>query len=226
MWEFVENCMAPINLPFSILLCIMILYWVLVVFGAMGLDLFDIDIDTDMDVDVDAEFGMDGGVGSDGQINPSLTIGILKFFHVGELPVMVLVSIFSYTMWLLFYLFNYYYNPQHEESLGLQALLPTILLSLLVLKIVTLPLAIVFEKFKDKDSARKKIVGQVCLITTSEVTEKFSQGEIQQDGPALVINVRVTKEHSSSLRRGDAARVMAYDRENNTYIVVPKSENN
>lgn len=227
MWEFIQNCLEPVNLPFTLLLGLVLLYWLLVIFGAVGMDLLNIDIDTDLDLDmdVDAEFDADTNVGPDGPTSSSVTMGILRFFHFGEMPLMVIASIFIFSMWFVTYMTNYYFNAEKAAGVALLAFGPNLLLSLVMVKVLSWPFAGLFRQLNDANAARQKIVGQICLITTGEVTVKFGQAQIAQDGPPLTLNVRVRKEDTDRLHKGDAARVVAFNKEDNTYVVVPNTEN-
>ena len=54
MMELVTAAFLPVNFVLTVLLILVVLYWLMVIIGALDADLFDIDFDTDVDVDVDA----------------------------------------------------------------------------------------------------------------------------------------------------------------------------
>ncbi|MEZ6099444.1 MAG: DUF1449 family protein [Pirellulaceae bacterium] len=79
MWEFIQHCVAPVNLPFTILLGASFAYWVLFLLGAVGLDFLDSHVDVPdghVDLHLDAHlhhelpdvFPGDGG-GMDGHFH-------------------------------------------------------------------------------------------------------------------------------------------------------------
>ena len=76
------------------------------------------------------------------------------------------------------------------------------------------------EGFKpqENDTTRDRMIGLVGAVTTSEVTETFGQVSIKVDGPELVINAR-TNPDKPNLGKGDAAKILAYDYEKDTYLV-------
>ena len=65
MGELFELSVSGANLPFTIMLGLVILYWVGVILGALDIELFDfdLDLDGDADIDVDADAGAVGGGG-------------------------------------------------------------------------------------------------------------------------------------------------------------------
>lgn len=57
MSDFIAACtQSSSNLVLSLLLALTMLYWLMVLFGAVGLDSldFDLDLDTDIDIDINA----------------------------------------------------------------------------------------------------------------------------------------------------------------------------
>lgn len=211
MWDaFLFAFNSPIVLPFTILLIAVLAYWALVVFGGLGIDLLDVDWDFDIEADGDPTAGGD-----------SITVGMLKFFHVGEVPIMIIVTVFALAMWVTTYLTSFYLRDWEIATwIPIAVIGPNLLLSLLVTRFVLLPFRTFFRSLHDANSSRTRIIGKVCLITSSEVTEQFGQAEIAQAGPPIVLSVRCRK--GDTMRKGDAAIVESYCQDSNTYLVVPK----
>lgn len=207
MWDNVQFAFTPVVLPFTILLLVAVAYWIFVITGLLGMELFDIEWDVEADADA--------GAGGD-----SFAISTLKFFHVGEVPIMVIFSFFSLSMWVITYLSaSYVHDSDIAPWIPILLIGPNLLLSLLITRFALLPFRSFFRSLNDVQSARTKIVGQVCLITSLEVTQKHGQAEIAQDGPSIVLNVKCKK--GEQFRKGDAARIDSYCKESNTYLVVP-----
>ena len=218
MMEFVQESLKLINLPFTILLLLVLAYWLFVIIGVLGLDAFDIDMDAwDADYDVDADMDGDFDADADGEV--SFGVATLKFFHFGEVPLMMIVSVFILCMWASNLLANYYLNNDRTWLVALFLLGPNLLVSLIVSKVILMPIVPIFRLMSAGEAARMKIVGKTCLITTNEVSEKFGQAEIAQDGPPIVINVRVEK--GDYVTKGDVAIVCGYDKSQDTYRVKP-----
>lgn len=219
MMEFIHECTNLVNLPFTILAVLVCLYWIFVILGVVGFDAFDIDLDTDWDADFDTDLDMDGSYDADAGGETSFSVGVLKFFHLGEAPLMLILSVFIIAMWASSVLANHYLN--NETSWMMAALLfgPNVIISLIISKLILLPIVPIFRLMSSGEATRMKIVGKTCLITTEEVSEKFGQAEIAQDGPPIVINVRVKK--GDFVTKGDVAIVYSYDESDNTYQVKP-----
>ena len=241
MYDFLQLCFSPINIVFTILMGGVFLYWTMFLVGAVGLDLFDIDVDTDLDwdadidihadvdVDVDVDADVDaphagsahsGGQGADmhGQ-GSSWFVSVLRFFNVGDVPLMILVSALVGTMWAVSVLSTHYLNPQQSLLRAILWLVPNLLLSLLLTKAVTSPFRYLFGKANLGIEAPTRIVGKTCIITTSEVTPKFGQARIEQEGAPITLNVRCRAD--ATLSKGDEAVITEHDTDNDTYFVYP-----
>ena len=70
------------TLPFTVLLCLASAYWVLVILGGIGLEVFDLDLDVSPDP------------GGDGSIFDWGVLG-LRWFNLGEVPLMVWLTAFA-----------------------------------------------------------------------------------------------------------------------------------
>lgn len=219
MGEFLELCFSSVNLPFTVLLMMVFAYWILLLVGAVGLETFDLDVDADFDVggaggdptDVDPDFEPGGGGGA--------LFGILRFFNVGDVPLMVLLSFVVFNLWALSILTSYYLNPSLSPWVALMWFLPNLLFSLFAAKFLTMPLKHLFARMKSGIAAPTKIVGQTCVVITSEVTPKFGQAEIAQQGAPLKLNVR-TKE-GVKLTKGEEALIVARNEDDGSYVIVP-----
>ena len=234
MIEFLQLCFSPINVVFTILLGGVFLYWTMFLVGAVGLDLFHVDVDADLDwdahvdvhapnVDVHApDVGSAHGGGHDAHMHghgSSGFVSVLRFFNVGDVPLMILVSALVGTMWAVSVLSTHYLNPQQSLLRAILWLVPNLLLSLLLTKAVTSPFRYLFGKANLGIQAPTKIVGKTCIITTSEVTPKFGQARIEQEGAPITVNVRCRAD--ATLAKGDEAVITEHDTDNDTYFVYP-----
>ncbi len=230
MIEFLHLCFSPINVVFTILLGGVFLYWTMFLVGAVGLDLFDIDVDDDLywDADIDVDVDVDapdvgsadsGGQGADLHGHGSSGfVSVLRFLNVGDVPLMILVSALVGTMWAVSILSSHYY-PQQSLLRAILWLVPNLLLSLLLTKAVTSPFRYLFGKANLGIQAPTIIVGKTCIITTSEVTPKFGQARIEQEGAPITLNVRCRAD--ATLSKGDEAVITEHDTDTDTYFVYP-----
>ena len=101
MQELWQAAFEPVNLFYTILLGLILLYWLSVLVGALDLSAldFDLDVDADMDMDVD----VDADIDADAEMESSLgwMAGALHFFNFGKLPFMILMTFVILPAWVL-----------------------------------------------------------------------------------------------------------------------------
>ena len=231
--EFLQLCLAPVVLPFTVMMIGIFGYWALCIAGFVSTDLFDVDwdldvdidadveldfdMDADLDVDVDGDFDVDGDV--DGAGLPSW-LSVLQFFNVGEVPVMILLSVLVFTAWSLSLILNTQWNPTLKTGVGLLLAIPNFLASPLITKLLTAPFASVFRRAKSGIAKPTKIVGRTVTVTTGKVTTTFGQAELN-DNQVVPVTLNVRTREGENLGRGDEALVIERDDSNDTYLVVP-----
>lgn len=66
---------------------------------------------------------------------------------------------------------------------------------------------------------QEALVGQMCSITTLEVSETFGQASVNDGGAGLILSVRCPS--GNVLTRGAAARIVYYNAHAGTYDVEP-----
>jgi hypothetical protein len=209
MWDVLDASMAAVNLPYTVFLGLILLYWLAVIVGGLDLDLFNVGIDTDVDVDTNMDTAAPGlsGIG----------LAVLQFFHVGTVPLMLLLSFLSLSMWAISVLTNYYLHNQ-SPLLALLFFVPNVIVSLFTTKIVTLPFRTVFRSLHDERQAMPEVLGKICVIKTSKVDATSGQAEIIGHGAPLLLNVRTIGDEV--LDKGEEALVVQCNEHTNTYIIA------
>lgn len=204
MPELLKTAITGFNIIPTILLCMVLLYWITVIIGALDLDVLDIDLD----LDVEAE--------ADGEVLSGPLHAILGFLNVSELPLMLVFSIIILIFWIISMLFHLLPIQTGGFISGI-LLIPSFLVSLVVSKFVTSPLK---PLFKDFSSAQKynTIEGKLCTLLCDLSFGRLGQGEIETEGASIVINVRV--QDGETLKKGDKAFIIKKDEEKNFYIVT------
>jgi hypothetical protein len=232
---------APVNIGYTILLIVVLIYWALVIIGALGIDLFHFDMEVDNDVHLNADLHVDGDmhihadghmdVHADGDVHAhadgateagadhgGALRGILMFFNLGEVPLMVFVSILVVSMWTISMTTNLLLNND-SLLLGVPILAGNIFVSAFVAKFLTAPIKHLFRAL-DKDvevPVGHGVLGKTCVISTSEATEQFGQATIETDGAPLILNVVTFK--GETLKKGEEAVVIDYVKEKRVYTV-------
>ncbi len=202
MAEFLQELIQGPNLIATSLLGLVTLYWLFVILGFLGLEAFDLDLDVDVDVDADASFDFGD---------------VLRFFHLGEVPVMIFMSFFALFFWIATVITNHYLNTDFSMIVMLWFIMPCILVSLFATKFAIMPMVPLFKTGNDPSKSRDELIGQKALVKTSEVNEKFGQVEIKQDGPPIVLNVRT--ENGQTLKKGDVVELVSHSKETDLFIV-------
>lgn len=234
--EFLQLCLAPATLPFTVLMVAVFGYWAMCIVGFVSTDLFDVDldlIDTDFDLDADADFDLDldadvdADLDLDGDVDADVDgaglpmwMAVLHFFNVGEVPVMILLSVLVFTSWSISLILNAYWNPGLKVGLGILYLIPNFLTSPFITKLLTTPFASAFKRAKAGVAKPTKIVGRTVTVTTGKVTNKFGQAELNDD-QVVPVTLNVRARDGEQLGKGDEALVIERDDSNDTYLVVP-----
>ena len=210
MHELISEALVLVNLPFTVLFGFVIVYWGLVILGALDIDALDIGLDLDADADVAGESGFGKAVG--------------HFFHVDEGPFMAIASLLFVFLWMGSMLLNHHFNPSHSLLLGAALLVPNMVLSVIGTKAVVLPFFKVFRRFSAKEEpAEVPLLGQICHVVTLEVTQDSGQAEVNRKGAPLKINVRTGRE-GDVIRKGEDAVIISENKENNTYLIKKLEE--
>lgn len=218
MLEFLYEALRPVNLPFTALMGMVTIYWILVGLGAMdfhsepSLDVGDVG--HDVHVDGHAEVHHGGEVSHDvGAVK-----AILQFLHFGDMPSMIILSVMALSFWTCSMLGNHYFNGDGSFLRTALLFLPNLVITGLVTKVATMPLKRLFKELNRDVEEYKPVVGRTCTILTSEVTDRFGQAQVDTSGAPIVINVRTYGEATFS--KGESALIIKEDKENNIFTVA------
>ena len=217
MNELIQIAFSPMNVVYTFLLILVVLYWLMVIFGAMDFGSFDIDFDLDVDVDVDVDVDADLGTGGGGGI-----AGALQFFNFGKLPFMVIMSFVVLSSWAGSILANYYLG-NGSILFGLALIVPNLFVGLCLAKMITKPLIPVFEKM-DAGIEPVDYVGMLCKLVLPATNSKLGQAEVLVDDNRLLINVKMEKESTDSLEKGAEALILRKQKNKSYYIIQKYDE--
>lgn len=186
MSEFLSAILAFPTVLFTIPLGVVLLYWLLVLLGALDLELFDFLGDADADGDGDA--------------------GMLDVLGLGGVPATFALSVLVFLSWTLCFVASQALGVEGglagaaTAALSLGAALP-------LAGLVVRPLRRFFQM--DRAVENRSLVGKVCTVTTLRVDERYGQAEIPDGGAGLLVQVRSSRP-DNGLRRGDQAIVYEY----------------
>ncbi len=200
MAEFLQSCFEWPTLPSSVLMVICMLYWLSVILGLMDIDLLDLDLDFDISAESPSflDFGFIG----------------LKYLNLGDVPVMLWMSIFSLSMWTLSVNFDVKveihsmrdYLPIAARNIGI---------SLVLVKLLTQPLKGMF-KFTPPNEV-ETLLGKTCQVTSSSVTGQFGQAELEAEGAPLKLHIR---SEDNTIQKGDLVQLTDFNTEQQVFYVV------
>ena len=199
------EAIAPVNLPITVLVGLMAAFWVLNIVGVLGTEFLDVILPFDLDLDLPF-FG--GGFLS----------SFLGFFHVGKVPLVILLSVFIFLLWFPVMIGNHYFNPDKLWSIAGIIYLPSAIGSLLGTKIVVWPFAKLFSHFaQEATEVPVDFLGEVCKVRSLRVNHKFGQAEYPNpDGAPYLLNVRTIRD-DEVLEKGDSAVIV--EKRNKTYMI-------
>lgn len=200
MLELLKTSISGVNLIPTTLLGMVILYWVIVIIGAIDIDFFDFDLDI-----------------PDGDIVTNPFYGFLGFLNIGDLPFMLVLSIFSLSFWVIAMIVS----VLSFTSLTLVSallLIPNVVLSLFITKAVTHPLKGLFRGIMKDVESETKIEGQICTLLCDITYGRLGQAEIERVGSSILINVKIDDDQEN-MYKGDKAFVVKKDSNRDCYII-------
>ena len=96
MLELLDAAVSAPNIIPTALLIFVLVYWLIVILGAIDTDFLDIDVDVEADADVDGEFSV------------SWFNHVLAFFNLGQVPFVLFLTFLVVPWWAITVLGNHY----------------------------------------------------------------------------------------------------------------------
>ena len=235
MPELLAVVFAFPTVVFTVLLGVVLVYWLFVVLGAVHIDGLGGDHSGLLDgggahgIDVGDVHGvdLDGGAGGDGDLDAGDNDGALgavaNALHLKSAPASVVLSVLITLSWLLSVLAmeavtGVLTGVAHTIA-GVAVFVVAPMIALVLTSFVVRPLARLFVPHTAK--GHRDLVGKVCVVRTGSVDAGFGEATMEDGGAGLVVRVRVDGE--SALRRGDQAIIVAWDEARDAFTVAPLS---
>jgi hypothetical protein len=208
MIEIFHESIRWANLPYTILLGLILFYWLLVILGALDIDLADFDFLSDVDTDLDGAVPTETG----------WLAGVLQFLNLGQVPTMIVASFMAISLWSGSILLNHYWSI--PSSLVLIALsIPNLLIAGVVTHFCARPFRRLFQELNREGEETLPITGRYGKIITSEVNDHFGQVEIETEGAPLVISARAPE--GKSYAKGESVVVVNEISSESSFLVKP-----
>jgi len=208
--ELLQASISPNQILLTLLLGLVVCYWLLVILGAL-------DFDTDLP-DAGADVDGDGHHAHKGMSTGGFWFTMGRIFGFTQVPLIVWLSFIVLFMWFFSMLSNHLWNPDAETSQAILLLLPVLITSILTTRIITYPIAKVFKAMNDTDTEAEEVLGRIGIVCSIEADETYGQLEIAGQGAPLLINVR-TLPGAPTLKKGDRAKVISPGPDNAFYQI-------
>jgi hypothetical protein len=202
--ELWEQAMLPYNLPLTVLLGMVVAYWVLTLLGGLGFD------------SGDADAGVDVGEAA------SLSGSMMRAVNAGAVPLTVVLSILVLALWTASILLNFYFNPNQSLIRAGVLLVPGLILAVLATKLITQPLVPVMRRLREAEDAAP-VIGEVGIVRSLELDSRFGQVEVERpDGAPAILSARLDTD-AEPVPRGTSVAVVSLDEISGIYLVRPLS---
>lgn len=200
--ELLKYAVTGVNIIPTVLLGLVVLYWIIAIIGALDFDFLDFDLE---------------GVDNSGPF-----YAILAFLNVAELPFMLVLSIWILNFWIVAMLM--YYLPITAGGLvnGI-LLIPAMVISMFITKYETIPLKGIFKYSNMQDNRGNQVIKQLCILMCDVKKGRIGQAEIKKDGASIVINIK-SEVDEESFHKDEIAFVTRKDTNKNLYYIVKFEE--
>ncbi|WP_345714957.1 hypothetical protein [Luteolibacter yonseiensis] len=206
MKELWEQAILPWNLPLTVLLGLVIVFWSLKILT--GADFAS----GDADIDVDGGLEHAGGFSSD----------LMRAVNAGAVPLTIVLSVLILALWMASILLNYYLNPEKKWFLNAGLLLASLVIAVVATKIITQPLVPVMRRLKSAEDAAP-VIGETGVVRSIEIDSRYGQVEVRRpQGAPAILNSRLLPD-IEPVPRGTTVAVVSYDQAAGVYLVKPIS---
>jgi hypothetical protein len=167
------------TLPYTLLLGTVLIYWFTVMFGVLDLSSLDMDLP-----DADADVG-----GAEG-VHPGFD-ALLEYFNIRHVPVSIVVSFFSLSLWVVGVLANHALHDTSSLLLGALVFAANLVFSGHVAKWVTAPLVPLFKAMRKDAESVTDLSGRRVVVTSSR-DDKLAR--LRELGADVTVNYRTEPE--------------------------------
>ena len=208
MIDFLSNAFTFPTIFYTGLLALVVVYWLISIFGLGGFDSLEADIDVSDDA---------AGLG-----------GWLTKFRLDEVPLTLTLSLVVFFSWILcFYMVEFFINSM-AKNIDNNAVKIALAFWLLVLSpVLALPIVItlltpfrpLMKKLRKdaKGASANDFVGRTATIRSEKVNQSYGSVELSDGGAGLILQVRA--EIPNSHQRGDQVVLKEYLRASHTYTI-------
>ena len=232
MDNFINLIFSEVNIVLTILLMLLVLYWILT--SLSGID-FDYDMDIDVDVDLDTDFdintvdsgSMDFEDISNAEVDRSQVVNkrrkplkwwqvFLIYFNFVGLPFM-----FTFTAWIFFWwistLLTTSITHSYDSNFGFLLMLILMIPALFLTKIFTTPFKSFFKHLNRDGDKAVDFSGRNATLLSTISGDKMGNAEVMADGNSMSIYVKSLD--GSELRFRESVLIIKQSADKNYFLV-------
>ncbi|MEO9502129.1 hypothetical protein [Nonlabens ulvanivorans] len=233
MENYFNILFSEVNITLTVLLIILILYWLATMISGIDFDLdIDLDVDVDIDADVDLDTGIEGGnmdfqdvanaeVDREHVVNKRTRklkwwqVFLIYFNFVG-LPFMFTFTFWIFLWWMISVLTTSI-TGSYDNTFGFVIVLAAFIPALILTKVITTPFKSFFKNLnKDGDKA-VDFLGREALLLSSISGDKLGNAEVMADGNLMSIYVKSLD--GSELRFRESVLIIKQSDDKNYFLV-------
>lgn len=212
MESFISTITHYPTAVFTLLLFISIFYWLIALFGLVGVDSLDLDLDLDADVDLGEASNLEG------------ISGLLVSLGLTGVPLTVVITIMAILSWSISFLASYFLSGLmvgwFVYVLGTLILVLTIVATIPLTGACIRPLKPLFKKHHAL--SQSSLIGRAVKVRSTKVDAQSGEGVLEENGTSLILKIRC--ENDREIKRGDVVRIVEFNAVNNSYFVVTEEE--
>lgn len=200
---------------YTVLLGVVVIYWVLAVLGMVDIEHSGLDVDLHMHTHADGDTSDVGQLAS-----------YVVAFGLNGVPFSVAVSLLVLVSWTVSCMGGEWLLPLVPTMLlkvvaGTVLLVASAVIAIPVTAVAIRPLRGLFVSHTAVTNAA--LVGQLCRVVTGVVNEKDGRAEVARRGASL--NIRVWATVPNTLKRGSQALIVEYDEVAGRYLIAAHDDN-
>ncbi len=211
METFLTNILSFPTGVLTLLLGVMVVYWIFAILGMIDIDVLDFDVDMDTDVDLEGLTGLAGLM---------VTLGLTG------VPFTIVLTLLLLFGWIICYFcvhFFFFWGAGNWLTYvaGIAVLPLSLAISIPFTAQIIKPLKPLFKKLYTPPP-QKVLIGQTCIVRSSRVDEKFGEATAVLNGASLILRIRA--DVNKGLKNGDKVVMIEYRSDENSYWVIPEKE--
>lgn len=207
------------NAVMTVIMAVLLVYWLVVFIGGIGLD--DLDLGFDFDVDVpdadvpDADVNLESDAAP--QKSPGFFMKFLTFLNVGKVPFMLVFSALKFFTWIGSLVTTQFIDVTPWGAWSLLILIPLLIIAVFLTKIATAPLAKFFKSIGYKGEEAIDFLGRSGKMVSTIKDNKVGCAEVMVDRNPIKLNVKSID--GSEIKYGDYVIIADESDDKKIYLV-------